>query len=212
MRKKVRKKEGRIRKKKKKEFGCIPLSLLFFLVVAIIFITSSKHHKSNPLDHLTEVPYYSLIVEISEENGLPPPLTAAVIRQESGFRPKAQSPVGARGLMQIMPDTGKYIASKRGLRYSEESLDDPSTSIDYGTWLLRSFLERFDGEVETALAAYNAGPNITAKWLEDPHYSRDGKTLYSIPYKETSHYVKKVMGYYELYKEQYPPNKDKENK
>lgn len=200
-----REKKERKRRRKQRKRGCglsFPLLLLLVLFAAALWARPQKE-ESDPLDTLTQVPYYSLIVDLSKKNGLPPPLTAAVIRQESRFIPQARSRVGAQGLMQIMPDTGKYIAKKRGLAYSEKALDQPKTNIDYGTWLLKGFLDRFDGEIETALAAYNAGPTITAKWLKDPNYSRDGKTLYAIPYEETRNYVKKVMGYYQLYQAQY---------
>ena len=62
-------------------------------------------------------------------------------------------------------------------------------------------MKRFDGVIPTVLAAYNAGPNITQKWLEDPEYSKDGRTLYRIPYGEADRYVVKVMGYMEDFRE-----------
>ena len=202
-----REKKERKRNRKRRKRGCglsFPLLLLLFLFAIALWLRPQKEGP-DPLDTLTQVPYYSLIVEISEKNGLPPPLTAAVIRQESRFLPEAQSPVGAQGLMQIMPDTGKYIAEKRGLSYSEKAINQPRTNIDYGTWLLKGFLDRFDGQIGTALAAYNAGPTVTAKWLKDPKYSKNGKTLDAIPYEETENYVRKVLTYYKLYKAQYPP-------
>ena len=105
--------------------------------------------------------------------------------------------------MQITKDAHDWIDYYRGESTGTwEEIYDPEINIDYGVWLLSYHYEKF-GNWETAFAAYNAGPNAVAKWLENPEYSSDGETLYSIPYEETSKYVQKVSAYREGYQKAY---------
>lgn len=177
--------------------------LPFFLLLGLCLIMGFCYYlvQWGPLSYrnrtVSDLPYHELFIPKAREYGLSPYLVAGVIRQESNFKPKAESHVGARGLMQVMPDTGEFIARKRGLSLDPEQLYEVETSIDYGCWYLAYLMKRFDGVIPTVLAAYNAGPNITEKWLKDPEFSKDGRTLYRIPYKETDQYVTKVMGYME---------------
>jgi len=95
-----------------------------------------------------------------------PFLVAAIAMQESGFNPKAVSPVGALGLMQIMPGTAKGIASGVGYpNFSTDKLYDPDVSIQFGTWYIHVLKEKYGGNVTAALAAYNAGSGNADKWL-----------------------------------------------
>lgn len=116
--------------------------------------------------------YEALIVEHAEANALNPALVRAVIQAESAFNPRAVSRVGAMGLMQLMPDTARELGV----------LDpfDPEDNIRGGTKYLRSLLNRFDGNVELALAAYNAGPGAVERYNGVP------------PYRETRNYVAKI--------------------
>lgn len=118
----------------------------------------------------------SIVERKAERYRLDPQLLMEVIRAESGFDPYAVSPKGARGLMQLMPGT----ASRLGVQDSF----DPEQNIDGGTRYLRYLLDYFNGSVPLALAAYNAGENAVNRWRNIP------------PYKETQHYVKKIMRNY----------------
>lgn len=129
--------------------------------------------------------------------GLDPLLVAAVIRTESSWRAGAQSSVGATGLMQLMPDTGAWIAAKNGWEYDETRLTDGATNIRLGCWYLWYLLDKFDGDMTLALAAYNAGDNTVEKWVSEGRF--DGGEP-DIPYPETRSFVKKVMDSYEKYK------------
>ena len=149
-------------------------------------------------------PYTAAVHTAAAEYAVPLPLIYAVARTESGFRTDAQSPAGAVGLMQLTPDTFAWVQS---LTAEEESLPpasltDPALNIRYGTMTLSLLLEEF-GNVNTALAAYNAGRTRVRGWLDDPRYSRDSVTLHTIPYPETRTYVQRVRAAEEIYKKLY---------
>jgi soluble lytic murein transglycosylase len=113
------------------------------------------------------LPYADLLSVESGSQGLDPLLLAALVRQESLFEPAAESWVGARGLGQVMPGTGRSIAQELGIEDFE--LDDlyrPSVSIRFAAHYLASMLERFDDQILVALAAYNGGPGNALVWLD----------------------------------------------
>ncbi|MBR4223753.1 MAG: lytic transglycosylase domain-containing protein [Oscillospiraceae bacterium] len=124
----------------------------------------------------------------------------AVIKTESDFDPKAQSEVGARGLMQLMGDAFDWVALRMDDdRYTYDDMYDPEHNIEYGTYLLKLLYEEY-GDERTALAAYHTGRGRVNSWLADERFSKDGKTLDSIPSSATAHYVDKVMGAYFVYR------------
>lgn len=143
------------------------------------------------------VEYSSYIVKYAHENDLDPYLVIAVIKQESRFVPDARSAY-AGGLMQLTEVTASECASKLGI--TDYDYMDPETNIKFGCYLLRFLIDRYEF-VDTALAAYNAGIGNVDSWLADSNYSKDGKTLYEIPFTETKYYVEKVNRYIEEYKE-----------
>ena len=117
----------------------------------------------------------------------------AIARRESAFSPTARSPVGARGLMQLMPATGRAVARQVGLPDSPQNLDNVEYNITLGSAYYKQLLERFEGNRAVALAAYNAGPNRVKNWL-----SKDiplDVWIETIPYRETRDYVKAVLAY-----------------
>ena len=114
---------------------------------------------------------------------------------------KAISPKNARGLMQIAPITGKWASEELQLiNYSESSLFIPNVNIHIGCWYISKLRKEFNGNLRLMLAAYNGGSGNVKKWLQDPRYSVDGKTLKDIPFKETKEYVEKVSKYYRIYR------------
>jgi len=128
----------------------------------------------------------------------------AVIWVESKYEPKATSRKDARGLMQIIPSTGQWIAKEIEIgSYNDDLLYDPDINICMGCWYLSYLLEVFGGDVELALAAYNGGMGNVKKWLNDSRYSKDGSKLDFIPFWETSQYIDKVVKAYEQYKKLY---------
>jgi soluble lytic murein transglycosylase len=125
---------------------------------------------------------------------LDPALLAAVIYQESKFRPGVKSDSGAIGLMQLLPDTAKGIAVHTGgTRFRVRDLYNPELNVRYGSWYLRHLLDKYHDE-RAALAAYNAGQENVDEWR------RDGK---GIAFSETRHYVKRVEHLKILYRRGY---------
>jgi soluble lytic murein transglycosylase len=147
--------------------------------------------------------YREIIFARSAEFGLSPYLVAAVIRNESGFRPDAKSSQGARGLMQIMPETGEWAAEQIGIPYSQELLNDPDYNIRLGCWYLSELKHEFAGELVLALAAYNGGRGNVQKWLNSRQWTGEHHTLDQIPFQETRQYVSKVLRDYSRYERIY---------
>lgn len=149
--------------------------------------------------------YRPILFSRAEEFGLSPYLVAAVIRTESGFKPDAKSSQGARGLMQIMPETGEWVARQMGLKYDPKLLDDPDYNVRLGCWYLAMLRREFAGDDVLALAAYNGGRANVEQWLNSHQWTGEHATLEQIPFKETRLYVGKVMRDYRRYERIYAP-------
>lgn len=150
---------------------------------------------------LYPVRYTAEVEAAASEFDLEPAYLYAVILAESSFHPDAVSSVGALGLMQVMPDTGEWIAGKLDLSesYSVDMLTDPALNVRFGSWYLRFLLDRYNGDKRCASAAYHAGQGTVDAWLADPSLSPDGQTLSAIAYDSTDQYVNKVLKNYEKY-------------
>ena len=134
---------------------------------------------------------------------LDPALVAALVCQESTFDERAKSVVGARGLMQIMPYTGRPLARELGMRYTPGMLHVAETSLTFGTRYFRQMMERFDSRPEAALAAYNAGPHRVDKWLAPNPQIRSDEFAEAIPFTETRNYVMIILGARDQYRKLY---------
>jgi soluble lytic murein transglycosylase len=151
-------------------------------------------------------PYWNDLVADSEKNGLDPYLVASLIRQESEFNAGAVSPAHAIGLMQLLPSVGKENAKKEGLKgFSAGELLNPSINLQLGTRNLKQVLDRFGGQPEYALAAYNAGDMPVRQWMAVGDYKDVPEFVESIPYSETREYVQAIMRNRELYRTLYGP-------
>ncbi len=146
------------------------------------------------------IKYGEQIIKYSDKYDLSPGLVCAVINTESRFKTDAQSHKGARGLMQLMPNTIDWATENMGItNFSYATIEDPDVNIDIGCWVLHYLSEQFNGNEELMAAAYNAGIGNVKKWLGDTKYSSDGEYLDYIPYGETEKYVEKVMSYKTVY-------------
>lgn len=144
--------------------------------------------------------YAELVSAASEAYGVPEPLIFAVIRTESGFDTGAVSSAGAVGLMQLMPDTFRWVTDEMLFEHLDDGMRyDPETNIRYGTWVLARYYARY-GSWETALAAYNAGSGRVDEWLEDERYADGAGGLKKVPFAETRRYLRKVADAEEKYR------------
>ncbi|MBC7318874.1 lytic transglycosylase domain-containing protein, partial [Candidatus Bipolaricaulota bacterium] len=143
------------------------------------------------------------VLHWAREYQVDPFLIWAVMREESGFFPTAVSSSGARGLMQLLPSTARWITEEKlHIPYREELLFDPDYNIRLGTWYLRYLLDQFQGNTAWAVAAYNAGPGNIRRWTEKEVSSLPDLpgALWSI---ETREYLVKVLNSWLVYRELY---------
>lgn len=183
--------------------------IIFLIIISIIggvafwfFSGSNLKNAQNAIGRkLYPVKYSEYVEKAAEDYGLDPALIYAVIRTESKFNPNCESHAGAVGLMQMMPDSFKWVQKLRKTSLDDSELENPSVNIDYGCYLLKYFLKHYKDE-KCAVAAYNAG-FVVSDWLKNKKYSPDGKTLENIPYKETEKYVKKVEQTKDMYNKIY---------
>ena len=138
-----------------------------------------KETPKKPLESYNEDLFDHVISEASQTHGISFSLLKALIKTESDFNPRAVSSAGARGLMQLMPENIKTLKIKNPF--------DPRENIMGGTRYLKQLINRFNGKLPLALAAYNAGPGVVEKYQRIP------------PFQETENFVKQVMEYYSLF-------------
>lgn len=151
--------------------------------------------------HYYPLDYRSEIAESASRHRVSPYLVAAIINAESGWKPNRESAVGAVGLMQVMPSTAQDLAERRTVdasTYPPSRLSDPAVNIEYGTAYVRYLVDRYH-EVQTVLAAYNAGLRHADEWAR-----KGGDIRIAIEYPETKHYVLRVSRGKERYETLYP--------
>lgn len=200
------------------------LALMAVLFLVLLFSLSQKNSAENKLlslraqreaaakKHEDSLRYYEgmrtksgvahLIDQYAKEFQVEPAMISAIIARESHYDPYAESRVGARGLMQLMEDTGRWVANKLGVKgYSYEHLFDADLNIRFGTWYLSYLSDHLRGDPVMVAAAYHAGMNNVNLWALK--YADDERTLTvdQIPMQDTKDYVKKVMNAYALYYE-----------
>ena len=148
--------------------------------------------------------YLNLIEEMGEEYNIKPAFLLAIVLNESSFRTTAQSNVGARGLMQVMEDTGEWVALKLGVNdYNYDRLFEEELNLRFGTWYMRYLADRFRGDPILVACAYHAGPGSTEKWLNQ--YSEDGLVLDIEMLQDgpTKSYAKRIFRDYAIYEQLY---------
>ncbi|MGD9850556.1 MAG: transglycosylase SLT domain-containing protein [Nitrospirales bacterium] len=146
--------------------------------------------------------YQSMIQGMAPQH-VDPYLVAGLIREESLYNPRALSAVGAKGLMQLMPDTAKRVARKVGMplwQSDPEGLFDPERNIRLGSWYLGELINDFHGNLVYAVASYNAGPSAVKRWIEKYGHRPLDEFIEQIGYRETRGYVKRVLGSYWIYR------------
>lgn len=176
--------------------------MIFILIILFLCFINIR----NFAKLLYPVKYSEYVWQYSSKYNIDPYLVLAVIKAESNFNPEAKSNKKAHGLMQIMPDTGKWIAEKTAVEgFKEEMLLEPELNIKMGCWYIDNLSKEFNRDTDLVLAAYNGGRGNVKKWLNNRKYSYDGEKLDNIPFKETDEYVKRVKTNYRIYLKLYKP-------
>lgn len=175
------------------------LVTVFALIIGIsVFFAGKTVYKAvYPCKYTFEIEKYA------DEFEVPRALLFAVVHTESGFDPNAVSSAGALGLTQITPETFQWLQTKTGEMLPDSALYEPEVSVRYGALFYSMLLAEFGGDVRTAVAAYHAGRGQVNVWLRDAQYSADGKTLDTIPSRDTNHYVYKVTKAMQVYNNLY---------
>jgi len=160
----------------------------FCILSAIIFFVLSF----SVISYRYPLKYLDIIEKAAAADNIDPALVCAVIHAESKFAEEALSQKGASGLMQITEGTADWMAGQMGMPdYSYARIFEPSLNITIGCGYLEWLMDRYQN-ADLAVAAYNAGCGNVDKWLAEPRYSSDGKTLGLIPFRETRDYVNRV--------------------
>ncbi|WP_462331540.1 lytic transglycosylase domain-containing protein [Schwartzia sp. (in: firmicutes)] len=190
-----------VKPKTRKKYG-------LFFVVAVVLMTlvfiAIEESDSVQKKYLYPYPYQDLVEAYAAANGVDSALVASVIMNESKFKSDVHSHRGAIGLMQIMPETGEWIAAQlEEEHFNPDKLHDPETNIRYGIWYLAELKQEFNGNDILALAAYNAGRGMVHDWMEEKKWKKGFHAISEIPYPETREYVVKVLKNKEKYQKLY---------
>jgi soluble lytic murein transglycosylase len=173
--------------------------------IAIFTIAKAKYW--DDIEIRFPLSYTDKILENSAQQKLNPVILYGLIRRESAFNENARSPTGARGLMQIMPRTGRDIARNLKERWrGNNSLYNPVTNLKYGAYYYQKLLTQFDGHYALALAAYNAGPHRVKQWLPETESLPADIWIETIPFHETREYVTNVLAYALIYQQRTQSN------
>jgi soluble lytic murein transglycosylase len=164
------------------------------LVLGGLVLVIGLHPLQKAVQEITlPLRHEDIIRQQSAKKDLDPALVASVIYQESKFRDRTSS-AGARGLMQITPDTARFIAKQSGgIRFVQADLATPQINIAYGTWYLRWLIDRYQGRTALALAAYNAGFGHVDNWVREAGGADAFDPRTDIPFPETRAYVQQVL-------------------
>lgn len=172
-------------------------------LAALLFASSLPPVKEAAREITLPLRHEDIIRQQAAEKDLDPALIAGVIYAESRFSDQT-SHAGARGLMQITPETAEGIAQRTGgVAFEQSDLADPQVNVAYGSWYLRHLLDRYGGNEALALAAYNAGQGNVDGWIAEARAEDRELTVESIPFPETRAYVENVLEVRDDYRDTY---------
>jgi soluble lytic murein transglycosylase len=170
-----------------------------------MLVTSTLPEEARPLEILYPLAFWPKVSSSADDYGMDPYLLLSLIREESRFDPRALSPAGAVGLMQLMPQTASTTARELRIPLAgPRSLRDADLNITLGAHYLSILLKQF-GSVPAALAAYNAGGSRVTQWLSENDYEASDEFIEDIPFEETRNYVKRIVSSYFHYRLTRPP-------
>lgn len=185
-----------IKKRKKTNFF---IKGLKFILLLFLILTLSSFFAVAYGTLVRTVKYSDTITKYSKKYNVDPIIITAIIKTESNFNPKAVSNKNAMGLMQILPDTGKWICEKMNIEFKEEMLFNPDDNIKLGAYYIKYLMDVFEND-DLAYAAYNGGITNVKTWLKEGVITREKETLKNIPFTETRNYVVKINDYIDKYK------------
>jgi soluble lytic murein transglycosylase len=178
-------------------FTLLVLRVIISIVIGALLFTSLPNRITYPKLYWDKAKQYGLAFEID------PYLIMALMKTESNFRSSAKSESGAIGLMQIMPETGKWAAEMLGTgAYYDNMLLDPDFNIMIGSWYISNLIKTY-GEPAIAIAAYNAGNGNVDRWLADGTWSGQVEQSADVPYEETREFIERVNRAWEAYAKTY---------
>lgn len=217
------KKKSPAKRRKKRAAGKFPvrtvivMGLALVLVLVMLFVANGNMQRlldararaAQEYQLLVDrhtVKYRDYIEKYAAENDVHPAFIAAIILRESSYDPTAESNVGARGLMQIMPDTYEFVSRKLNDGATWDNMYDAETNIRYGCWYIGYLSKIFNGDPIKIACAYHAGPNNVKLWAMN--YAADGVhlTVDDIPMDDTQYYAGKVMNAYAIYFQHHYPD------
>lgn len=183
-----------MRRRRLKPLPVITLAIFTVLlfIVAVTVIIRVNLEDSYPLE------YRDIVESVSLDEGIAEHILYAVIYIESSFVADAKSEMGAVGLMQLLPDTAKWLCEREGVEYSDEMLTDPEFNIRYGAKFLKILYDRYENW-DAAHAAYHAGFGRVDSWLEEGTVRYEDGQLVGIPIDATDYYVNKLRDVREKY-------------
>lgn len=177
--------------------------ILLIIIISLIMIYKFFNIEDRILRHLYPIKYEEYVKRYSNDLGIDPMLSFAIIKTESNFNEDVISKSGATGLMQLMDNTAKEQAEKCNIEYSKDILLNPEKNIELGLNYFNVLLDYFNQNYILAFTAYNAGLGNVQKWISNGTIKEDGTDIENIPFKETNMYVRKIIRNYEIYKKLY---------
>lgn len=193
-------------KKKRRKFKIKRFLLVILLVLLVL-------NAGNIGRFFFPVPYRQDIFREAAGAGVDGCLLAAMVKTESDFNPAAVSVKGARGLMQVMPETGRWVADQKGIsNYSHDLLFNPETNITIGAYYVRHLLDEYGGSTVLMLGSYNAGTGNVKKWIDQGLWKGEKAKVDQIPFPETRQFIRKVLFYQQVYSYLYDDKPTAENK
>lgn len=175
----------------------VKLSKILLILVLLFSIVGFKPLLST----VFSFPYRDLTFYYANVNSLDPYLLAALIKTESNFNAQAESHKGARGLMQIMPETADWAITQMNIdNFTPDLLYEPEINLKIGTWYLAYLVKEFNNEATLVLAAYNGGSGNVKKWLSEQKITSGKNSIDNIPFTETREFVSKVLWSQKVYK------------
>ena len=195
-------------KKRKNESAKSAMLAILAVCIAIAifagYVFYQKKGYIGPQEFTYPTSYEEYVLKYSREYNVEPEFIYAVIKTESGFDENAVSNVGARGLMQLMEDAYSWVKYRLddNSEYNFDVMFDPETNIRYGTYYLSFLLEKYDGSIDLAAAAYHCGLGLVDSWIEQGTIDPQNFKVEQIPEEndQTSHYINKIRKAYDAYK------------